>query len=64
MKKTVYYCDICGELFKILRKTDGMRYVGLQIHLKYDQEVSHTKRVKLHICPSCLNQIINNSTKL
>ena len=65
MKKKIYFCDICGQQFKTHQNDFDFikRYTGLEIHLKYDDEVDRKKRVKLHICPCCLHQIIRNSRK-
>lgn len=60
MKKKIYICDICNNQFKVSHR--GYRsYVGMEIHLKYEDELDFRKCVKIDICPYCLNEIRDRS---
>jgi hypothetical protein len=60
MKKKIYICDICDRQFQTNPR--GYRSsVGLEIYLKYEIDVDYKRRVRMHICPSCLHQIRQNS---
>ena len=60
MKKKIYICDICDRQFQT--NPSGYRsYVGWEIHLRYEVDVEHKRRVKIHICPKCIDQIRKNS---
>lgn len=62
MKKKIYICDICEQQFQTNPK--GYRsYIGLEIHLKYETDISRKISTRMHICPKCLDQIRQNSKK-
>lgn len=63
MKKTMYFCDLCGNELEPFYKGTGIIYRAYEIRVKYESEISSRKKVKLMICPKCLDEIRERNCK-
>lgn len=63
MKKTMYFCDLCGNELEPFYKGAGIIYRAYEIRVKYESEIASRKKVKLMICPKCLDEIRERNCK-
>lgn len=57
MKKMMYFCDLCNNELKSFTKGGGTIYTAYEIKIKYGDEIASRRKVKLMICPKCLDEI-------